>query len=116
MTEHNVPNTTRFPANSWSPPICSAIAKEEIDTDDSQPKNHKFSIGPPTAYLILFIIVLNIMLLIAIFSSYLHTLYVTCKNPIEVMSWTETFHRLEKCCDTCEHAANVVEGVIMKNT
>lgn len=51
-----------------------------------------------------------------LYTEAMHTLYVTCKNPIEVMSWTETFHRLEKCCDTCEHAANVVEGVIMKNT
>lgn len=46
----------------------------------------------------------------------IRTLYVSCKDPIKVMSWTEIYDRLEKCCDTCEHAANLVEGVIMKNS
>jgi len=43
-------------------------------------------------------------------------LYVNCKDPIEIIAWTETLDRLEKCCDACEHAANVVESVIMKNS
>lgn len=43
-------------------------------------------------------------------------LYGNCHDPIEVMAWTETFDRLEKCCDACEDVANLVEGVIMKNS
>lgn len=34
----------------------------------------------------------------------------------EVMGWSAVYHQLEKCCDTCEHAADVVEVVIIKNT
>lgn len=45
-----------------------------------------------------------------------HSLYKNCKNPVEILAWTETFDRLEKCCDACEHVANVVESVIMKNS
>ncbi|HBN81285.1 MAG TPA: DUF47 domain-containing protein [Ruminococcaceae bacterium] len=45
-----------------------------------------------------------------------HTLYGSCHDPIEVMAWTETFERLERCCDSCEHVANLVESVIMKNS
>lgn len=43
-------------------------------------------------------------------------LYGECKDPVEIMAWTETFDRLEKCCDACEHVANVVESVVMKNS
>lgn len=33
-----------------------------------------------------------------------------------VGAWTNTFDCLERCCDACEHVANVIESVIMKNT
>ena len=36
--------------------------------------------------------------------------------PLEVMGWTEIYHRMERCCDNCEHAADVMERVIMNNT
>ena len=44
------------------------------------------------------------------------TLYTTCTDPVEIMTWTETFDRFEKCCDACEDVANDVESVIMKNS
>lgn len=44
------------------------------------------------------------------------SLYVNSQNALETISWTEIFDRLESCCDACEHVANVVESVIMKNT
>ena len=50
------------------------------------------------------------------YTDVIRNLYVSCNDPIKVMSWTEIYNRLEKCCDTCEHAANLVEGVIMKNS
>lgn len=43
-------------------------------------------------------------------------LYTTSKDPVELMSWKDTFEYFEKCCDACESAANVVESVIMKNS
>lgn len=43
-------------------------------------------------------------------------LYLNCKDPVEIVAWTKIFDRLELCCDACEHVANVVESVIMKNS
>ncbi|MGL4736920.1 MAG: DUF47 domain-containing protein [Cellulosilyticaceae bacterium] len=46
----------------------------------------------------------------------MHTLYRDVKDPIEVMSWSRMFTCLEKCCDTCEHVADAVETIVMKNS
>lgn len=46
----------------------------------------------------------------------IRNLYTTSKDPIELMTWTDTFKYFERCCDACEIAANVVESVIMKNS
>ena len=35
---------------------------------------------------------------------------------IDIIAWREIFNYLEKCCDACEHVADAVESVIMKNT
>lgn len=43
-------------------------------------------------------------------------LYQTSKDPIELMCWTEVLHRLERCCDNCEDVANIIEGIVMKNS
>ena len=43
-------------------------------------------------------------------------LYTSDAGAKEVAIWTEIFNCMEKVCDTCEHAANLVEHVIMKNT
>lgn len=43
-------------------------------------------------------------------------LHMTSKDPLEIMTWTIAFNRLEKCCDACEEAVNVIESVIMKNS
>ena len=43
-------------------------------------------------------------------------LYVNCKDHKEVSAWDTTFHYLEKCCDSCEDVADVIENVIMKNS
>jgi predicted phosphate transport protein (TIGR00153 family) len=45
-----------------------------------------------------------------------HTLYATSKDSIEIMTWVEMFDRFEKCCDACEHVANEIESIIMKNS
>lgn len=37
-------------------------------------------------------------------------------TAMEAVAWNELFQRLENCCDSCEHVANVVESIILKNT
>lgn len=46
----------------------------------------------------------------------MHTLYKEVIDPIEVMSWSRMFNCLEKCCDTCEHVADALETIVMKNS
>jgi uncharacterized protein Yka (UPF0111/DUF47 family) len=37
-------------------------------------------------------------------------------DPVEVAVWSELFDRLEDCCDVCEHVANTMEVIVMKNS
>lgn len=38
------------------------------------------------------------------------------RDVLEIIAWREIYSYLEKCADACEHAADVVEGVVMKNS
>ena len=49
-----------------------------------------------------------------IYTRAVRRLYVECEDAIHVMSWADTFDKLEKCCDACEHVANMVESIVMK--
>ena len=51
-----------------------------------------------------------------IYSDAVHTLFVSGVDPIEILTWRETFDRFEKCCDSCEDVADIIESVIMKNS
>lgn len=51
-----------------------------------------------------------------IYKRALRTLHTTSTDPIEIMAWTKNFDCLEKCCDACEHVADVLESIIMKNS
>ncbi|HJA92603.1 MAG TPA: DUF47 family protein [Candidatus Eisenbergiella merdipullorum] len=46
----------------------------------------------------------------------MHSLHTTCSDPMTVMTWREIYSYLEKCADACEHVADIVESVVMKNT
>lgn len=46
----------------------------------------------------------------------IRNLYTSSKDPIEIMTWTDTFKYFERCCDACENVANQVESVVMKNS
>jgi uncharacterized protein Yka (UPF0111/DUF47 family) len=37
-------------------------------------------------------------------------------DPVQVVAWSETFDKLEECCDACEHVADAMESVVMKNS
>jgi uncharacterized protein Yka (UPF0111/DUF47 family) len=51
-----------------------------------------------------------------LYTKALRNLYTSCASPVEIIAWTETFRYMERCCDSSEHAANVAESVIIKNT
>ena len=46
----------------------------------------------------------------------MRTLHTTCSDPIEIIVWREIFFYLEMCVDACEHVADTVESVVMKNS
>ena len=51
-----------------------------------------------------------------LFINSLRTLHTTCADPLEIIVWREIYTYLEKCVDTCEHVADTVESVVMKNS
>ena len=51
-----------------------------------------------------------------LFMNAMRTLHTTCTDALEIIAWREIFIFLEKCADACEHAADVVERIVMKNT
>ena len=36
-------------------------------------------------------------------------------DPLRVVMWLRIFDRMEKCCDACEHAADTMGGILLKN-
>ncbi|MBR4296163.1 MAG: DUF47 domain-containing protein [Clostridia bacterium] len=43
-------------------------------------------------------------------------LYTEEQDPVSIASWTAVYDKLEKCCDSCEDVADMVEQIIMKNS
>ena len=53
---------------------------------------------------------------VRLFIQFMRRLHLELTDPIEIFAWREIFMYLEKCCDACEHVADAVESVIMKNS
>ena len=51
-----------------------------------------------------------------LFISSLRELHTTYDDPITIVVWREIYILLEQCADACEHVADAVESVIMKNS
>ena len=51
-----------------------------------------------------------------LFISSMRKLHTDSTDPIEIIAWREIYIYMEKCIDACEHVADVIESVIMKNT
>ncbi|MDO4561139.1 MAG: DUF47 family protein [bacterium] len=51
-----------------------------------------------------------------LFITSMHALHTTADDPITIITWREIYIYLEKCVDACEHVADAVEGVVMKNS
>ncbi|HMM30900.1 MAG TPA: DUF47 family protein [Clostridia bacterium] len=46
----------------------------------------------------------------------IHRLYCAEQNPVAILTWTEMYECLERCCDACEDVSEVIETVMMKNS
>ncbi len=46
----------------------------------------------------------------------IHNLFATCDDTKKIIGVTAIYDCLENCCDSCEHAADIIEQVIIKNT
>ena len=51
-----------------------------------------------------------------IFIDSMYRLHTTCTDPLTIITWREIYLYLEKCADACEHVADIVASVIMKNS
>ena len=51
-----------------------------------------------------------------VYMEIMRRLHTEVSDPMEIIAWREIYNYLEKCCDACEHVADVVESVMMKNT
>jgi len=52
----------------------------------------------------------------ALYFKTVRELYTKEKDPILVMIWVRLYDRFEKICDQCEHVADAIGSVIMKNS
>ncbi len=50
-----------------------------------------------------------------VFRDAVRVLFTQEKDPLEVMKWKEIFEYLEDTLDTCEHVANIIQGVVVKH-
>jgi uncharacterized protein Yka (UPF0111/DUF47 family) len=48
--------------------------------------------------------------------SAMYTLYHGENDAVAISVWKDIYNFLEKCCDECEHVADAVEEIVMKNT
>ncbi len=52
-----------------------------------------------------------------LFFSAMRKLYVEDRdNPMVVLVWSRLYNLMEKCCDSCEHVADVVATAVLKNS
>lgn len=51
-----------------------------------------------------------------LFMTSMRKLYTNSEDPIHIIAWREIYIYLERCADACEHVADVVESVVMKNS
>ena len=51
-----------------------------------------------------------------LFVEAIHHLFATENDAKKIIGHKAIYERLEKCCDLCEHAADAIEQIILKNT
>lgn len=50
-----------------------------------------------------------------LYTEAIHKLFTDGTDAVQVVAWKEIFDYLEACCDACEHVADQVDTVLMKN-
>lgn len=45
-----------------------------------------------------------------------HQLFLNTTAPIDLFIWSDIYAKLEHCTDACEHVADIIESVVMKNS
>lgn len=51
-----------------------------------------------------------------VFVEAMRTLHTAGGDPLQTFAWHEVYSHLERCTDDCEHVADVVDSVVMKNS
>ena len=51
-----------------------------------------------------------------LFMRSMRKLHTECSGPLHIIVWREIYSYLERCADACEHVADTVESVVMKNS
>ena len=51
-----------------------------------------------------------------LFMQSMRKLHTECTDPLHIIVWREIYIYLERCADACEHVADTVESVVMKNS
>src|SRR5699024_11258032 len=51
-----------------------------------------------------------------LFMKSMRKLHTECSDPLHIIVWREIYIYLERCADACEHVADTVESVVMKNS
>ena len=51
-----------------------------------------------------------------LFIASMYKLHAETDHPVQIIIWREVYIYLEKCADACEHAADVVESILLKNS
>ena len=52
----------------------------------------------------------------ALYMRAMRELHTTCTDPLVVFTWHEIYSFLEYCVDYCEHVADTVDTIVMKNS
>ena len=50
-----------------------------------------------------------------LFIASMRKLHTESTDPMEIIAWREIYTYMEKCTDSCEHVADVIEEILMKN-
>ena len=51
-----------------------------------------------------------------LFIDSMRSLHTESSDPLHIIAWREIYEYLEKCADACEHVADIIESVVMKNS
>ena len=51
-----------------------------------------------------------------LFVSSMRKLHETEPDPLKIIAWREIYNYMENCADACEHVADTVQNVVMKNS